>query len=155
LDNDSKLIHEQAERPEMAHPDLDVMLNALLPFAQQMLAKHGEFYPFGASLKPNGEIVQIAVDTGIEHPNSADVIKLLVDGLRNRAAKEVLRAAAICCDVRTIPPGETEKRDAINVQLAHVSGESADVYLPYVKDGSHDYLYGQIFATQGTLNVFN
>lgn len=27
----------------MAHPDLNQLLNALLPFAQEMLAKHGEF----------------------------------------------------------------------------------------------------------------
>ena len=26
----------------MAHPDLEELLNALLPFAQEMLSKHGE-----------------------------------------------------------------------------------------------------------------
>ncbi len=35
----------------MAHPDLDELLNALLPFAQQMLTKRGEFFPFGTGMK--------------------------------------------------------------------------------------------------------
>jgi hypothetical protein len=29
----------------MAHPDLDKLLNAMLPFGTQMLEKHGEFFP--------------------------------------------------------------------------------------------------------------
>jgi len=41
----------------MAHPDLDQLLNAVLPFAQQMLSKHGEFFPFGASMTIDGEII--------------------------------------------------------------------------------------------------
>jgi hypothetical protein len=40
----------------MAHPDLDELLNALLPFAQQLLSKHGEFYPFRSAMTTDGEI---------------------------------------------------------------------------------------------------
>ena len=29
---------------------MDSMLEAALPFAQQMLAKHGEFYPYALSM---------------------------------------------------------------------------------------------------------
>jgi membrane protease YdiL (CAAX protease family) len=36
----------------MAHQDLNELLNALLPFAQQMLEKHGEFFPFRFGLFP-------------------------------------------------------------------------------------------------------
>jgi hypothetical protein len=37
-----------------------------------------------------------------------------------------IRAAAVCVDVRTVPPGQTEKRDAICTQLEHENGETAD-----------------------------
>jgi hypothetical protein len=40
----------------MAHPELDELLDTLLPFAQQMLQKHGEFFPFGAAMTSSGEI---------------------------------------------------------------------------------------------------
>jgi hypothetical protein len=29
----------------MAHPDLNQLLNSLLPFAERMLAEHGELFP--------------------------------------------------------------------------------------------------------------
>jgi hypothetical protein len=39
----------------LAHEDLNELLNALLPFAQEMLTKHGEFFPFGVSIAAGGE----------------------------------------------------------------------------------------------------
>lgn len=52
----------------MAHPDLNQLLNSLLPFAKRRLAEHGEFYPFGSTMKPDGEIVAVGVHDGDEHP---------------------------------------------------------------------------------------
>src|ERR1700747_1558182 len=69
----------------MAHPDLDQLLNALLPFARQQLSKRGEFYPFGASLNSNGEIVAAGVDDGREYPDSQSIIDLLKEGFRQDA----------------------------------------------------------------------
>jgi hypothetical protein len=147
-------MHHNYESNKMAHPDLDALLNALVPFAQQMLAEHQEFYPFAAALQTNGTIVHIGAHTGQEHPASANVMAMLITGLRDHAIQGKLQAAAICCDVKTIPPGKATKVDAINVQLEHASGESFDVYIPYSKNESHGYLYGDLFATKGTLNVF-
>ena len=39
----------------VARPDLDALMSALLPFAQRMLSKHGEFYPFGAAIDREGQ----------------------------------------------------------------------------------------------------
>jgi hypothetical protein len=44
----------------MAHPDLNQLLNSLLPFAERTLAEHGEFFPFGTAMKPDGEIVAVS-----------------------------------------------------------------------------------------------
>ena len=52
----------------MARPDLDALLNAALPFAQKMLVERGQFYPFGATMKPDGKIDQTAGWTGEEFP---------------------------------------------------------------------------------------
>jgi len=80
----------------MANPDLEELLNTLVPFAQQMLSEHGEFYPFGASIDAPGELACVAGDTGEEQPDSKEVIDLLVRGFREEAKRGRIRAAAIC-----------------------------------------------------------
>jgi hypothetical protein len=70
----------------MAHPDLDLLLNAVLPFAQQMLAKHGEFFPFGTSMTTDGEIIANSAYDGDEQPPSQRLIDLLTQAFRQEAA---------------------------------------------------------------------
>jgi hypothetical protein len=138
----------------MAHPDLDQLLNALLPFAQQMLSKHGEFYPFGSAMSTDGKIEAHAAYDGGEQPPSQQLIDLLTQGFRQQASSGKIRAAAICCDVRAIPPGQSEKTDAICVSAEHQSGEAADVYLPYKKGWFGKISYGEIFGAARTREFF-
>jgi hypothetical protein len=138
----------------MARPDLNSLFGAMLPFAQEMLAKHGEFYPFGAAMNPAGELSLTTADTGQERPGSRELVEFLAGAFRAQAAKNELRAAGICLDVRTIVPGETEKTDAICARLRHSDGESIDVFLPYKKDEAGEITYGQLFGTQGEQDIF-
>jgi hypothetical protein len=110
---------------EQAQDDLDGLLNMTLPFAQQMLSKSGEFYPFGATVTTKGETRLLAGDLGHEHPASADVHSLLVDRLRQDRAR--FRAVAICSDVR-LPDS-----DAVRVELEHQDGHAMAVLMPYKK----------------------
>jgi hypothetical protein len=130
----------------MAHPDLDQLLNFLPPFAQQMLAKHGEFYPFGSSMTTDGKIVANGAYEGDENPPSQPLIDLLTQGFRQQAAAGQILAAGICYDIRTIPPGQSEKTDAICMSLEHQNGEAADVCLPYKKGWFGKISYGEIFG---------
>ena len=138
----------------MAQEDLDELLNALLPFAQEMLAKHGEFFPFGGYMDVGGGITHVGGWTGEEQPPSQDVIDVMVRGLRRQAERREIRAAAVCLDVRTIPPGQTEKTDAISVRLEHANGEAVDVFLPYRRGQSGEYEYGELFAAGGGHDIF-
>ena len=138
----------------MAHPDLDELMNALLPFAQEMLRKHGAFYPFAGSMSTAGEIAQVGGYTGDEQSPTKEVIDLLVGGLGEEARLGEIRAAAVCLDVRTIPPGKSEKTDAICVRLEHLNGESVDVFLPYRKGWLGKYTFGDLFATKGDRRIF-
>jgi|SRR5215469_711484 len=106
--------------------DLDGLLNVTLPFAQQMLEKSGEFYPFGAAVTANGETRLIAGDPAQgEHPASAEVLSTLLKGFRQTRAD--LRAVAICSDVRL------SDSDAVRVELEHRDGHAMAVLLPYKK----------------------
>jgi hypothetical protein len=106
----------------MAHPDLDRLLSFCLPFAQEMLKKHGEFHPFAVTVLTNGELNPIAIDSGEEHPSATKMIDQLTDLLKHNSAKGELQAAAICYDVRVTVQGD-EKKDAITVFLEHSNGD--------------------------------
>lgn len=138
----------------MAHPDLDEIANVLLDFARQMLAQHGEFFPFAASMQPDGQIAHIAADVGKERPRSQEVLDVLYGSLSAQAAQGEIRAAGVCVDVRTIPPSTSAKVDAICVHLEHADGAVLEVFLPYIPATSGAPEYGEIFATRATCQIF-
>jgi hypothetical protein len=138
----------------MANPDLNQLLSSLLPFAERMLAKRGEFFPFAMAMKPNGEIETISVYEGDEHPAPETLIELTTQAFKQQAREGQIRAAGICYDVRTVPPGRSEKCDAVCTSLEHHTGESVDVYLPYEKDSRGNIQYGEMFATRRTPQFF-
>jgi hypothetical protein len=145
---------ERKEESSMAHPDLDTLLNPLLSFAQQMLAKQGTFLPFGVSMRSDGEIAMAAGYIGDSRPEPVAIIDLLVQGFQQEAATGAIRAAGICIDMRIVPPGGTDKTDAICAQLEHAEGNCVDVYLPYKKRWLGRFKFGQIFAVSRDQRVF-
>jgi hypothetical protein len=139
----------------MAHPELDALFNTLLPFAQTMLREHGEFYPFGAIMTSSGEIRHVGAKMeDDDHPPSQPLIDLLTETFKKQAKKGELRAAGICYDVLTVPPGEDQKRDAVCCCLEHYSGETVNVFVPYVKAADGDIQYGETFAAKRTGQFF-
>jgi hypothetical protein len=138
----------------MAHPDLDTLLNAVLPFAQQMLAKRGAFHPFGASMSSEGKVALAQAIPEGEQPESRAVIDMLTLGFQEQGKAGLLRATAICFDGRAVPPGSTEKVDAICVRLEHISAENAAVFLPYSKGWFGRVKYGGMFASAMESQVF-
>jgi hypothetical protein len=120
-----------------------------------MLAKHGEFFPFGASMTADGEVAHVGAYTGNEQPPSQEIIELLRASFSDQAKAGKIRAAAVCLDVRTVPPGQSQKTDAICVSLEHARGDAVDVYLPYTKGWFGKYYYGTLFAARRNSNIFS
>ena len=139
----------------MAHADLDDLANALIPFAQQMLAKRGGFLPFGACLTTDGEIKLIAGDLGDEQPPAGQLIELLVDGLAARAQAGELRAAGVCYAATFEPDDGSAIQDIICVSLDHSGGERIDVMLPYSIEAEADTQYGELVAAPGSIAIFD
>ena len=48
------------------------LMNAAIPLAERMLREHGEFFPYGAALASDGEVLSVAGYDGREAPPSAD-----------------------------------------------------------------------------------
>ena len=129
--------------------DLDGLVNASLPFAQQMLDEHGEFFPHAVALDETGDLRMIAGDPGQgEQPASASVLATLVDGLRRERAS--LRAVALVSDVRLADS------DAVRVELEHRDGHTIAVVLPYKKKRLRRGVeYGDLNAGLGSAQVWS
>jgi hypothetical protein len=137
----------------MAHPDLDRLLSFCLPFAQEMLKKRDEFYPFAATVLINGELNPLAINSGEEHPSAKKMIDELTGVLKHNSAKGELQAAAICYDGRVTVQSD-EKKDAITVFLEHSNGESVTIYLPYSKKFLRGYQYEPIIGVEAERKIF-
>jgi hypothetical protein len=76
---------------QQAQDDLDGLLNAVLPLAQQMLDKHGEFFPFAVAVDVYSDTRMIMGDPDLgERPPSAEVIATILQGLQRE--REEFRA---------------------------------------------------------------
>ena len=133
--------------------ELETLLDPLLGFAQDMLRKHGEFFPFGNVMTSDGEVSLLGADSGSEHPPSQEVIDLLVGGLRVRAAAGEIKAAGICYDVR-IRGADGKTTDAIAVALEHRAGDVVTVFVPYSKGRFTGMKFGELSAAPGERRVF-
>lgn len=139
----------------MAHPDLNELLNALLSMAEMLLSKQGEFLPIGAILLSDGELRHVGAKIeGDDYPTSQPLIDLLTETFQKEAAKGKLRAAGICYDVLTVPPGKHQKQDVICCGLEHCLGEAVNVFKPYVRTEDGNFRYDEIFAAIRTPQFF-
>src|SRR5580692_6830950 len=82
-----------------AKSECEVLLNEAMPFAEKMLREHGEFYPYGYEMNPAGNIKLVAGYTGTEHPKSQTIINLLVEGFKQDAAANKVKATALVYDM--------------------------------------------------------
>jgi hypothetical protein len=134
--------------------DLDALLDPLLNFAQEMLRKSGEFYPFGAVMYVDGDMSMVSGYAGSEHPPSTEVIEVLREGMRKQATNGEIRAAAICYDA-TIRDEAGKPSDAIGVTMEHAAGDSAEIFLPYSKPRFGPIRFGELSANGVDRTIFS
>ena len=143
---------------EAVHPapkeEAQLLVDALIPAAERFLLKQsGEFYPFGAKINANGKIVHLAAYDGREHPPSAPLIEMMHAALSKEAKEGAIRCSAVVYDARVVPPGSTEKTDAVVIELEHKDGYNVVVAFPYkLLEGRVEF--GAAFAASGDHHVF-
>jgi hypothetical protein len=140
----------------MAEPtdEIQELLNFLLPYAEQMLTQHGEFYPYAAALDSDGELNAVATD--VDDDDSVDVTEVLLalhHGLRERAAEGAIRASGIAADVTLTDPDSGETTDAVQVELDHADADAVDIFVPYETEGE-GIKFGDLVAAEGREPVF-
>ena len=136
-----------------AKSESEDLMNSALPFAEQMLQKHGEFFPYGQALDVNGKVVSVSASNGKEHPPSAEIIVLLKKAFVQGASAGKYKATALIYDVRVQLPSSDIKSDAIAVSLNHKDNYSVVVFFPYKREGTK-LIMGEVFANRGEGDVF-
>ncbi|MBZ5571522.1 MAG: hypothetical protein LAO09_06565 [Acidobacteriia bacterium] len=135
--------------------DCERLMNVVLPLAERMLSKLKEFYPYGAYMRPSGEIVDVGVEEeGLDHPKSRDLLYVLRESFSEMARTGACKATAIVTNVVVTLPGGQNKSDAIQISLEHEDCYSAEVFVPYAMDGEGKITYGDMFAQQGDKDIF-
>ena len=130
------------------------LMNAALPFAEQMLEKHGEFFPYGLALNTEGKIVSVAGHSEKQQPQASEIIQIIKSGFIEGAKLGQYRATALVYDVRVALPSSGNKSDAIAVSLNHKDDYSVIVHLPY-KIEAGKITFGELFAIRGENDIFN
>jgi hypothetical protein len=136
------------------HPDLDALFNDLLPLAERMLSEHGEFYPFGGSITPDGRHISVGAKSSSDRPKSHESIDIMTNAFRSQASEGKIRAAGICFDVRIVPPGQVDKTNAIQLALEREGGDAVDVFVPYAQLPDGEFSYGELFASERAPTMF-
>jgi hypothetical protein len=137
-----------------AKEECEVLMNALMPFAEQMLAKNHGFLPFGASMSSAGKVVTAMGAPTNEHADANELISTLERGFRDSAKKGQLKATGLAVDIKIVPPGKTAKRDAVEIRLDHRDGYSVRVIFPYSFSDQGELKVEAPFAAGGTGGVF-
>jgi hypothetical protein len=138
--------------PSEARKDYDALLEALLPFAEQMLKDHDEFYPMGMAINAQGEVVAHSTQDQREMPPAAEVLSSLVSAFRDEAMRGAIRAAGICSNGRIETGGKPT--DAIIVTLERMGGEACRACVPYKKKIFGSYSFGNLVVGKADPRIF-
>ena len=151
-------LHAEDEEVQEVTPeikeDVEALLNELMPLANEMLAQHGEFFPFGSVLDADGEVQPPQAWSGSEAPEAREQVDALMSIFREQAEAGNIRASALLFDCLTVPPGQTERVDAVAVQLDHRDGYSAVVFFPYQIGEDKSVSFAEPFAFEGDHEIF-
>jgi hypothetical protein len=144
-------------RTSQANADCEIVMNFGLPLVQELLKQQGEFLPFGAAMRPNGEIVCLGAYDGRNYPSLTgsfvDLIRSLKEAFVAGARRQEYMTTALFYEVTFTAASESERMDAVAISLNHRDGYSVVVLLPFrVEDGN--VVYDTPRAQPGEADIF-
>ena len=131
----------------------EVLLDRLLPFAEEQMKKHREFYPFAAVLLTDDSIELTGSYDGNEHPESKDVLEGLKQIHRRLASEDKIKASGIVWNA-SVASADGRPSDAIIVSLEHKDHYSVIVGEPYKIGFFKKVTFGNLFAMEGMHDIF-
>ena len=131
----------------------EVLLDTLLPFAENQMKKYREFFPFAAVMLTDGSIQLTASYDGNEHPESKDVLEALQEIHKRLAAEDKIKVSGIAWNASMVSE-DGKPYDAIIVGLEHKDDYSVIVGEPYKIGLFKKVTFGNLFAMEGKHDIF-
>lgn len=135
-------------------PDLDALLDTVLPAAQERLRKTHHLVPFAARLDAKGGVHLEEYCLTTVKARTPEAMQALLECLRHHAQKGDLRAAAICACGPARHPEHHEMHESIIVTLEHHAGLAARVCQPFHQDFLGLYHFGTLFTLPSESSIF-
>jgi hypothetical protein len=127
--------------------------DALLPAAQGLLARNGEFFPIAAKIDTHGALTHsMAHEEGKEWSPSTTLLQILRKEFSKEAVEKRIVACAVAYDSR-IRLDENSTGDAIVVELEDPANGCLFVFVPYDKLGKK-ITYHHPRAALSSLSIF-
>lgn len=131
----------------------EVLLDKLLPFAEEQMKKHREFYPFAAVILTDDAVELTGSYDGDvidEHPESKnDLIQIH----KQLAHDGKIKASGIVWNA-SVTSADGKPSDAIIVSLEHKDDYSVIVGEPYKIGLFKKVTFGSLFAIEGKHDIF-
>jgi len=136
-----------------AKDDAESILNVALPFAEELLVKYGEYYPFAYVMKMDGKIEGVAAYNEKEKPNSQDMINQLKKIIMTLAKENKIVASIIIYDGKITLPESQIKKDAIFASIDHKNDYSIVIIIPYAVE-NRKIMLDNALAQKGSSEIF-
>ncbi len=140
--------------PEATAKDFETLVNRSVPFALEQIDKQGEFYPYATVITKDGKFEPAVAKPKTDRPTSQEVIDMLVEELRRRAAKGELRVVCVVVGGRLARDQSSAPEDVIQARLEHVDGTAVEVYVPWKRGKDKKVQPGEGFAGRGVPQIF-
>ena len=131
----------------------EVLLDKLLPFAEEQMKKHREFYPFAAVMLMDDSIELTGSYDGNEYPESKDVLETLKQIHKQLASEDKIKASGLVWNA-SVASADGKPSDAIIVSLEHKDNYSVIVGEPYKIGLFKKVTFGNLFALEGKHDIF-
>ena len=130
--------------------DIQSIIDYSYEFAKHMLNNGKEYYPFGAQIENNGELVAVAQeDNETDFPDSLKVIKALESEFEKRFFNRQIKAYALTYDVKVQINDLGEKSDAICIDITHKNSNDIPRYFfTYSWNENEELIFGQSFGME-------
>ncbi len=133
--------------------NIERLLESTFPFVEELLRKHGEFFPLASAVLTNDSIASVGFYDGDEQPLSNTVISNLKTAFI--AKSEEYKAVAIFFDVRVVDPKTNLKTDAVAVFVESKGDSTAyTLYYPYVLTANNELLFSEAWRSENPKEIF-
>ncbi len=133
--------------------DIQAFINIFFPFAEELIIKFGEFFPYAGATTNEGEFVSVGFREENEHLSFEKVISNLKNSLKKGNEKYIV--CAVFYEVTTKDAETGKNQDNIVVFVEHKDGGSAyEFFYPYTLEGEENFVVGESYGNTLPKEIF-